>query len=97
MEDLNLFTKSQLQKIALLRVLCSNATIYMLNMPFAYLDDEYASLLDKILRKRQFEKNVTVVMGEIYLDYVEAMDKIIVLTKGEQTLYDYYEQLIQDP
>ena len=66
-------------------------------MPFAYLDDEYASLLDKILRKRQFEKNVTVVMGEIYLDYVEAMDKIIVLTKGEQTLYDYYEQLIQDP
>lgn len=42
MEDLHLFTKSQLQKIALLRVLCSNAAIYMLDMPYTHLDQEYA-------------------------------------------------------
>lgn len=36
-------------------------------------------------------------MGESYLDYVEARDKVMVLTKGEQTLYGYYEQLILDP
>ena len=30
-------------------------------------------------------------MGESYLDYVEARDKVMVLTKGEQTLYGYYE------
>ena len=42
MEDLHLFTKTQLQKIALLRVLCSNAAIYMLDMPYTHLDQEYA-------------------------------------------------------
>ena len=85
MDDLNLFTKSQLQKIALLRVLCSNASIYMLDMPFMFLDEECERNLDKILRKRQFEQNVTIIMGVSYLDHVESRDKVLIISKGETT------------
>ena len=94
MDDLNLFTKSQLQKIALLRVVCSNASIYLMDMPFMNLDEEFERKLDLILRKKQFEQNVTIIMGVSYLDHVESRDKILIISKGETTEYGRYDQLI---
>ena len=47
MDDLNMFTKSQLQKIALIRVLCSDADIYLLDCPFHYLNTEFKLILQK--------------------------------------------------
>lgn len=34
MEDVNLYTRSQLQRISIARVLCSKAKIYVLDTPF---------------------------------------------------------------
>ena len=45
MDDLNLFTKSQLQRISLIRVLCSEADIYYLDFPFRFLDKEHEMIL----------------------------------------------------
>ena len=50
MEDINLFTKSQLQKIGILRVLMSNANIYLLDCPFQYLDKDDEVKFEKLLR-----------------------------------------------
>ena len=38
MEDINVFTKSQLQRILLARVLCSSANIYILDCPYESID-----------------------------------------------------------
>ena len=53
MDDLNLFTKSQLQKISLIRVLCSDADIYYLDFPFHFLDKEFEEVLEEELKKKQ--------------------------------------------
>ena len=45
MEDLNIFTKSQLQRIALARVICSSAKIYILDSPFEHIDSEHEVVL----------------------------------------------------
>ena len=46
MEDMNLYTRSQLQRIAIARVLCPNAKIYILDTPFEELDREYEDVVE---------------------------------------------------
>lgn len=45
MEDLNIFTKSQLQRISLARVLCSSASFYIMDSPYEYIDKEHERVL----------------------------------------------------
>ena len=53
MEDINVFTKSQLQRILIARVLCSSAHIYVLDSPNEFIDQEHEKILDELLREKQ--------------------------------------------
>ena len=81
MDDLNLFTKSQLQRISLIRVLCSEADIYYLDFPFRFLDKEHEMILQEELEKKKKEnKTILMVLGN--LDSIENDDKVLVLGVG---------------
>lgn len=45
MDDTNKFTRTVLKKIALARVLCSEADIYILDNPFNDVDDEIGQIV----------------------------------------------------
>lgn len=50
-------TSSQLQKIALARIFYSDARIYILDNPFNHLNSENVSIVEKMLRDRQRQRN----------------------------------------
>lgn len=56
------FTPSQLQKIALARVFCSSADIYILDNPFNNLSSSSCALVENILREKQAQ-GVMVIMA----------------------------------
>lgn len=56
------FTKSQLQRIALARVFCSNSDVYILDNPFNNLNKESSKIVEKILREKQ-SQGVMVIMA----------------------------------
>lgn len=49
------FTKSQLQRIALARVFCSNSDVYLLDNPFNNLNKENSIKVERMLRDKQSE------------------------------------------
>ena len=83
MEDLNMFTKEQLQKISLIRVLCSNADIYLLDHPFHYISPEFRPLLEVELEKKQKDGRKTIVMVLSDLDQTQSDDYVMFLEKGK--------------
>ena len=40
MDDTNKFTQSLLKKIALARIICSKADIFILDRPFSHIDED---------------------------------------------------------
>ena len=83
MDDTNKFTRTVLKKIALARVLCSEADIYILDNPFNDIDDEIGQIVERRLRELQ-KNNKTVVLSLKHLDkYTAVEDQIIVLEEGE--------------
>lgn len=92
MEDVNLFTKSQLQKIGIMRLLISNANIYLLDCPFQFLDKDDEIQLDSLLREKQKE-GVAVVVIYNYLQFMNDEDKVLVISGGKTQEFDTYENL----
>ena len=52
-DDVNKFTVSTLEKIALARTLISDADIFILDSPFSKIDSFTAITIEEILRKKQ--------------------------------------------
>lgn len=96
MEDLNIFTKSQLQRIALARVLCSSAEMYILDSPYEYIDKEHEMVLDTLLRRKQVEEQVTIIMANAHLDFIEPEDQVVIISDGYVHEYSYYRDMIND-
>jgi manganese/zinc/iron transport system ATP- binding protein len=79
MDDTKKFTRTVLKKIALARVLCSDADFYILDSPFNDIDDSLGQLIEWRLRELQ-KKNKTVVLSLKHLDkYTALEDHIIIL------------------
>ena len=79
MEDINIFSKSQLQRILLARVLCSSANIYIMDSPYEFIDKEHEKVLEEILRQKQQQEGVMVIMSITHLDSIQMGDKVAII------------------
>ena len=96
MEDLSMFTKEQLKKIALIRILCSNADIYLLDHPFHHLSTEFSFILEDELEKKQKNERKTIVMVENDLDQTKKDDYVMFVQKGKIEEFGKYEDLVKN-
>lgn len=72
MDDTNKFTRTVLKKIALARVLLSEADFYILDSPFNDIDDSFGQVIERRLRELQI-RGKTVVLSLKHLDKYTAL------------------------
>lgn len=80
-DDVNKFTVSTLEKIALARTLVSDADIFILDSPYTRIDSSTAMIVEEILREKQ-QEGKTIITALKFLEFIEPSDKVIILNEG---------------
>jgi ABC-type transport system involved in cytochrome bd biosynthesis fused ATPase/permease subunit len=70
-----------LQKIALARVFCSSADVYILDNPFNHLSAESCTIVEGILREKQAQ-GVMIIMASKNIEFAESSDQVLILDEG---------------
>lgn len=90
------FTQSQLQKIALARVFCSDSDVYILDNPFNHLNAESAAIVEEILREKQ-SQGVMIIIALKDINFAEPNDFILILDEGVSVEFGKYKDLAKNP
>ena len=88
--------ENQLKLIALARILCSKAGIYILDRPFAELTFKHASNVESILNKRQKE-GVIIIMALLKVTTLEPKDKVIIVRSGKTIEMGLFGDILKKP
>jgi ABC-type multidrug transport system fused ATPase/permease subunit len=72
----------QIQRIALARAICTDATIFILDEPTSALDAENASRILNLIRELSAKKGATVLVISHAWDVISKLDKMIKLESG---------------
>lgn len=83
-------------RICLARSLYANADIYLLDDPFSCVDSKVArNIFDKIF-KEGFLKDKTVILVTHHLEFINQMDKIILIDEGKIVLNGRPEEILPE-
>ena len=72
----------QIQRIALARAICTEATIFILDEPTSALDAENANRILDLIRELSAKKGATVLVISHAWDVISKLDKMIKLESG---------------
>lgn len=85
-----------MRTLAMARLFCSSANIYIMDDPFHHLHPETKRIVEEILREKQ-SNGVMIIMSVRSIDYVDPEDRILILDEGVSVEYGKYKDLSVNP